>query len=387
MSVLGVLVVISLSAAAVPAVLVLRNLMLYRDAPMAPRGREDGARASVSVLIPARDEADSIGACLDSVRATVGAQLEILVLDDGSTDATADIVRAHAAQDGRVRLIVAPTLPPGWCGKQHACARLAENSRHGLLLFIDADVRLSSDAIIRLAAERARSGVALLSGFPKQITVGVLERLLIPLIHFVLLGFLPMDGMRRSRSPAFGAGCGQLMLAERDAYRAVGGHGAIRNSLHDGLKLPRAFRQAGFRSDLVDATDLASCRMYRSARATWDGLGKNATEGLAAPGTIGPMSVWLLFGCVLPPLWLVLAWGLSAETWIVAAAAAAVVLGLVSRAVLAMRFGQSWLSVWLHPLGVALLLGVQWQAAIARARGGSADWKGRHYTRAFSEPD
>jgi len=387
MNLLGILVVSSLVGASIPALLIARNLMVYRRTARTPLDTARGGRPCVSVLIPARDEAGSIGECLDSVCATVGADIEVLVLDDGSTDGTAGIVRRHAESDRRIALVSAPVLPPGWCGKQHACATLAELARHDLLLFIDADVRLEPDAVTRMAAAQDRVAADLLSGFPRQVTVGLVERLLIPLIHFVLLGFLPMDGMRRSLLPAFGAGCGQLMLARRGAYRAVGGHGAIRSSLHDGLKLPRAFRQAGFRSDLVDATDLARCRMYRSARATWDGLGKNATEGLAAPGTIGPMSVWLLFACVMPPIWLIASLAASAEPWIVVAAATATALGPASRALLAMRFEQSWLSVLLHPVGVALLLGVQWQAAIARARGGSADWKGRHYARAFSDAE
>ena len=94
--------------------------------------------------------------------------------------------------------------------------------------------------------------------------------------------------MRRSRHPAYGAGCGQLFLARREAYETAGGHAAIRATLHDGVKLPRAFRAAGLRTDLFDATDVASCRMYRNAGEVWRGLAKNATEGLAAPGKIVP---------------------------------------------------------------------------------------------------
>jgi len=387
MNMFEILVTSSLVAALIPALLLMRNLMLYRCTPITSLDTGRSGRPCVSVLIPARDEAGSIGDCLDSVRATVRADIEVLVLDDDSTDDTAAIVRRHAQEDARVTLLSAPALPSGWCGKQHACAVLAEAARHDLLLFIDADVRLAPDAVVRLVAARERTGASLLSGFPRQVTDSFLERLLIPLIHFVLLGFLPMDGMRRSPAAAFGAGCGQLMLAERGAYRTVGGHGAIRGSLHDGLKLPRAFRRAGFRSDLVDASDLARCRMYRTARATWDGLGKNATEGLAAPGTIGPMSLWLLLGCVLPPILLAVSWSVGAEPQVIGSAAAAVLLGLASRALLAVRFQQSWRSVLLHPLGVALLLGVQWQAAIARARGGSSDWKGRHYARAMTDAD
>src|SRR5690606_21074414 len=143
-----------------------------------------------------------------------------------------------------VRLAPAPPLPAGWCGKQHACHVLASLARHPLLVFIDADVRLAPDALERIAAfmgerapGRAREGrtrtpPSLASGVPRQELGTFSERLLIPLIHFILLGFLPMPVMRRTRWPAMSAGCGQLFIARRDAYFAAGGHASIRATLH-----------------------------------------------------------------------------------------------------------------------------------------------------------
>ena len=128
-----------------------------------------------------------------------------------------------------------------------------------------------------------RRPVGLLSGFPHEETGSWLEKLLIPLIHFILLGFLPLGRMRLSKSPAFAAGCGQLFIAQRSAYESAGGHAAIRSSLHDGILLPRAFRRAGQTTDVFDATNLAECRMYRSAKEVWLGLLKNAGEGMASP--------------------------------------------------------------------------------------------------------
>jgi hypothetical protein len=159
-----------------------------------------------------------------------------------------------------------PDLSPGWCGKEHACAGLAGLARSPLLVFLDADMQLAPDGMARLAAFHAASGADLANGIPRQETVGLLEQLVIPLIHSILLGFLPVEWMRKSPHPAFAAGCGQLFIARRSSYGAMGGHAAIRTSLHDGITLPRAFRAAGFRNDLCDATEVASCRMYRSPR-------------------------------------------------------------------------------------------------------------------------
>ena len=151
----------------------------------------------------------------------------------------------------------------------------------------------------------------------------------------------------------------------------------LRDSLHDGLKLPRVFRSAGFRTELFDATDIATCRMYQTNRETWRGLGKNATEGLAAPGTILPMTGLLLGGQVLPFILLALAPILS-NTAIVLAGSAAM-LSLLPRLIAAKRFHQPWAPAFLHPLGVLVLLSIQWQALIRSLAGKPSEWKGRSY--------
>ena len=238
----------------------------------------------------------------------------MVVLDDHSEDRTAAIVEQLIATDERVRLVPTPELPAGWCGKQHACWVLAREACHPLLLFIDADVRLAPDALARMTAF-LWLGADLASGIPHQATVGLLEKLLIPLIHFILLGFLPIRRMRRNRQPSFAAGCGQLFIARAQAYHRCGGHSVIRDTLHDGLKLPRAFRVAGLNTDLFDATDLATCRMYRTAGEVWFGLAKNAGEALAAPAMIGPMTAVLLGGQVLPVILLLLGLRSWPEPW------------------------------------------------------------------------
>ena len=370
---LDALALVALLLAALPCGLFLINLFVYR--PLVRR--QTGLAEPVSVLIPARNEEQNIRATLEAVRASHGADFEVIVLDDHSADDTARLVSEFAARETRVRLESAPPLPAGWCGKQHACHILAQRARHPLLLFIDADVRLQPHSLHRLAAFMAGTDAALASGVPRQELGTFSERLLIPLIHFVLLGFLPMPAMRRTRWPSMSAGCGQLLIARRAAYEQCGGHAMLRDSLHDGLKLPRVFRQAGFRTDLFDATDLATCRMYHTNAGTWRGLGKNATEGLAAPGTIVPMTALLLGGQVLPFAMLALAPQLS--TLGLACAAGAAALAFLPRLVAAALFRQSLGGALLHPLGVLALLAIQWHALARHLLGRPAEWKGRSY--------
>ena len=156
-----------------------------------------------SVLIPARNEEANIGAALRSVLQSEGIDFEVIVLDDGSSDRTAEIVREIADGDARVRLESAQPLPAGWCGKNFACHQLAALARHPLLIFLDADVRvLRSDSLARLAHFVEQSGAALVSGVPREETRGLMEKLIVPLIHFVLLGFLPMRRMRTEHRSA-----------------------------------------------------------------------------------------------------------------------------------------------------------------------------------------
>ena len=378
--------IIVFSLAAIPTTLFLLNLLIYRRLPGRKRAVDHGEPEScegMSVLIPARNEEQNIRRTVEAVlaNATSALPLEIIVLDDHSDDRTAAIIKELAAKDGRLRLESAPALPAGWCGKQHACHVLAKRARHDVFVFIDADVRLTPDALERLECYlEEHPEVALASGVPRQELETFSERLLIPLIHFILLGFLPMHAMRRSRLPALSAGCGQLFIARRAAYEKCGGHAQLRESLHDGIQLPRVFRRAGFNTGLFDATDLATCRMYHTNAETWRGLGKNATEGLAAPGTILPMTLLLIGGQVMPFVLLAkcfLGGGGQADFFL---AIAAVCLSFLPRIIAAANFRQPVVSVLLHPLGVIALLVIQWHALIAHIRGKPAIWKGRSYS-------
>ncbi len=346
-----------------PLALALVNLRLYRT-PQPAAGEP-----AISVLIPARNEAGNIADAVAAILASRGVALELVVLDDHSTDATPHILAAIT--DPRLRVATGAPLPPGWSGKQHACARLARLARHELMVFVDADVRLAPDALVRMAGFMQRHDLGLASGFPRQITRTWSEQLLLPLIHFLLLGFLPMAMMQRSPAPGLGAGCGQLFIARRDAYWRAGGHAAIRASLHDGLTLPRAFRQAGSMTGLFDASRFATCRMYHDAGQVWEGLTKNATEGMATLRTLPVWTLILFGGQVLPVVLLVL----RPSPAVALAAAAAIGLRLI----LAARFRQPLASALLHPFGIMALLVVQWSALLRAARGRPATWRGRAY--------
>jgi hypothetical protein len=232
-----------------------------------------------------------------------------------------------------------------------------------------------------MTAFLSHSGSDLVSGFPRQETESPLECLLLPLIHFVLLSYLPLAGMRAFSAPGFAVGCGQFLMVRRDAYRRSGGHSEIRTTMHDGLLLPHLFRRHGLRTDIADLTHLATCRMYRNASEVWRGLAKNATEGMASPARILPFTFLLFCGQVLPLLLaasVVIApasYNQGARSLILAALAASFIPRLLS----VWKYRQSLYSALVHPLGVSVLLLLQWYALLRKIAGQQVTWKERAY--------
>lgn len=354
---------IALALAMFPATMGVVNLFLVRP----PRGTPP-AGTLVSILIPARNEAANIAGCLDAVLASTGVAVEVVVMDDGSTDGTAEMVRAHAARDARVRLETAPALPPGWTGKVHACARLADAARGTHFLFIDADVRLAPEAAATMAGHAARTGTAMVTGVPKQVIGSLGEALTVPMINFLIFCYLPGGGRAFTRRSGMAAACGQLLLVEREGYFAAGGHEGVRGVLHDGLALARRMRDHGLATEIVEGHSLATCRMYTNFRDSWAGFIKNAREGMATPVGL-PIWTVMLAGAHLWPFFFLPR----------SAAILALALGFALRAAVTLRVREPWWTIPLHPLTVLVALSIQWAALARGLMGKPAGWKGRAY--------
>lgn len=364
-----VLVAISCALALLPALVFFFNLPLY--APLPPW---DGRRRSCSILIPARNEDQNIGAAISSVLQSKEIDFEIIVLDDHSEDGTRHIVSTLAGNDVRVRLEPGETLPPNWTGKNFACQQLANVARFDFFVFMDADVRITrEDSLRRLVQFLESSNAGLVSGIPLQETSTLAERLIIPLIHFILLGFLPLRRMRQQADPRLAAACGQIIATRRADYVRSGGHAAIRSRIHDAVALARNFRVYGIRTDLFDATNAFGCRMYRGARQVWNGFAKNAHEALASPTLILPATLVLLLGQVMPFILLA-----SLRNRALAGLSLFILLVIyLPRFIAVVRFRQSFLSAILHPFAILTLLAVQWSAFFQWLRRQPPLWKGR----------
>jgi chlorobactene glucosyltransferase len=329
---------------------------------------------AVSILIPMRDEAAVIGATVESLLAQTPGDFELLVLDDGSSDGSAAVARAAGAGDPRLQVIAGAGLSPGWLGKNWACHQLAARARGETLVFTDADVEWRPGALAALLDEMARGGADVQTVWPTQITVTWGERLVVPLMALVILGYLPVLGVHHLPHPAFAAANGQCLAFRRRAYDALGGHAAVRGVIVEDIALARRAKAAGLRLRMADGAGLIACRMYANWQAVRDGYAKNIIAGYGdSPAflLLATLFHWLVF--LAPWAWLALP---AFPGWPVLPAAL-VALGVGTRALTAAATRQRVGDALLMPVSALLMTRIAAQALLWRWRDGGARWKGR----------
>lgn len=286
-------------AVAAPFVFTMRPRL--RDCPPPPP--EDAPL--ISAIVPARNEAVNIGACLGSLLHSHYARFEVIIVDDQSSDGTRDIARNLAERDGRVRLVEGQELPPGWLGKCWACWQGYREARGDVLLFTDADTRHEPELLGHAAGALRSSGAALVSLVPRQDMKTFWERIVLPHVFTVLAMRYPDLGrINRSRNPRDAIANGQFILIRRDAYEATGGHEAVRAEVVEDLCMAQRVVASGRRLFLANGTDLMRTRMYRSLSGIVEGWSKNLATGarMAVDPWLRPFVPWLL-GLFVLALW------------------------------------------------------------------------------------
>jgi chlorobactene glucosyltransferase len=338
----------------------------------APARRGEAPSRSVAVLIPARNEAAQLPACLESILGQGDCVAEILVYDDHSTDETPQIVDAMAKQDSRLRLLAPLPLPDGWTGKNFACAQLAAAATAPTLLFLDADARLLPGAIDRLQSEMVRRRLQFLSCWPGLVLHSFWERTLMPMLNLVVFSIYPAPLSFIFGYVSLALAHGACLMIDRESYFALGGHSAVRDQIFEDTRLAQLWRRRGRRGLCLDGQSIVRVRMYDSLTGIWGGFQKNFY-----PAFESPISFWVFLVVhtvffLSPFVWLIFF-----PTEVALQGAAMAVLGI--RGLLALRFRQPLWSVLLHPIAEGMLLALGLHSWWRCRTGRGVEWKGRHY--------
>jgi len=233
----------------------------------------------VSILIPARNEADNIIQLLNSIREQDYIHYEVIVLDDGSSDQTFALVESFCAHHPNFKVVKGQELPPNWLGKNFACHQLAEHATGNYLLFVDADETINHGLINSLIARMETGNLALLSVFTNQVMLSLGEHITVPLMHFILLNLLPLRLVKLSQNPAFAAASGQCMFFNAYNYSENQWHEKVKGQVVEDVEIMKRVKLEKFNAEALLANELIYCRMYKGLNESIAGFSKNLLAG------------------------------------------------------------------------------------------------------------
>ena len=331
------------------------------------------------MLVPARNEERGVGVCLASLSAQTYPHLEIVAVDDGSTDRTPAILADAARRDARIRVLRVEGPPPGWTGKSHALDSGVVGARGRWLCFTDADTIHAPESIARAVGFAEAHGLALLSLTSRQLTRSFWERVIQPVVFSLLDQWYPLARVNDPAAPIAAAN-GIFILAARDAYEAAGGHRAVAGEILEDVALARRVKAGGGRIAFVDGADLVAARMYVGLAAIRRGWVKNlyrlrGRRPLAALGSLLELVitlVWPAVGCVLAPVL-----GPAGSGWI-AALALVLVIGVEAPFRAWREDDPGWSPT--VSLGATLVAAFLLESALRDWLGLGVRWKDRRYT-------
>jgi chlorobactene glucosyltransferase len=334
-------------------------------------GDEGPARGPlVSVLIPARNEEANIERTVRSFLAQTWDPIEIIVIDDRSTDRTGEILRSIAG--ARLTVMSGEETPAGWLGKPWALHQASRIARGEIFLFVDADIFYEPSAIAAAVAHLETTGAAMVTLFPRIVMRSFWERVAMPQLAMAGFTFLPTWLANRTTIPLLGIGGGVGNMVRRADYEAAGGHETLRNEVVDDVGTARMLRRTGRRTVVARADDLVSVRMYESRRAIVEGFTKNT---FAAFGRSYALTIlFALLGVIVHVL--PYGWALTGDPL----AIATVVVITMTRIALFTSLGYPLLdALWMHPLTILfwtwLSLRSMWITGVRKR----LTWRGREF--------
>jgi chlorobactene glucosyltransferase len=250
----------------------------------------------ISILIPARNEEDTIAGLLHSILKQSYANYELFVLDDQSEDNTVGVVEELGLKNPKLTLLRGKSLPGGWLGKNWACFQLAQHARGEMLLFLDADVRLSVNALEAALYHMQKNRVAMLSCFPTQKMDSIGEWIVVPVMNWLVLSCLPLRTVTRYSYKSLTAANGQFIICDRKAYNDIGGHRAVFDKVVEDMEIARLFKKGKYRIMTVLGSEAIKCSMYKGFVESIKGFSKNFYLGfnVSPPIFFGILSLLML---------------------------------------------------------------------------------------------
>jgi chlorobactene glucosyltransferase len=365
----------------------------HLDIIVTPAPPPDAGTPLISICIPARNEENNIRSCVESALAQDYPNLEVIVLDDRSTDATPEILRHTrrlrlAAQNDKLKIISGSDLPAGWAGKPHALFQASAVARGEWLCFVDADTFLKQNALSACHAKAIETKADLFTTMNQQILGSFWEKVVMPLVMTALsVGFSPRKVNDPGRRDAVANG--QFILIKRDVYDAIGGHEKVKNQIVEDKAIAEQVKWNGYRLIVADGMQVLSTRMYTSLETMWEGWTKNIYLGLRdhpAMLMLGAFGAILaLIAALFLPIWPLLGinWVLKDGGWL---AIAVIVQSLIVwgsliyvRARVARKMNVSMWYALTTPLGAGVFAAMMLASAWKVISGQGITWRGRKY--------
>lgn len=321
----------------------------------------------VSILIPARNEAENISQLINSIIEQDYPHFEVLILDDDSTDNTFGVCQAFAEKDNRFRVIRGQELSDNWLGKNFACHQLAQQAKGKYLLFLDAD-EIIKDGLINSALHRMKMGrLALLSLFTNQQMQTLGEKLVVPLMHFILLNSLPLRLVKLSKRTSLSAASGQFMLFEAANYHRHQWHAQVKDKVVEDVEIIKLIKSHKYNVESLLANGYIFCRMYRGYQDALNGFSKNLLAGFG--NNIAALVCYLLLVMV-GPVFIAIYLDIQLLFF-------ALTLIILTRIMISLASGQNALiNIVLHPfqmLSFLIIAGL----SIKKSLSSRISWKGR----------
>ena len=322
----------------------------------------------VSILVPARNEENNIEECVRSILHLGYNNFELLILDDESIDRTVEIVKPYADRNSKIKIIRGKPLPDGWLGKNWACKQLADHSSGEMLLFLDADVRLEEDALNSALFKMQYNSADILSVFPTQIMKSFGEFLIVPLLNWFLLSFLPLVQVFKSRRKSLLAAIGQFIMFKRDIYFSLGGHESVKDKIVEDMEIAAAAKSNSYKVLSALGHDAVNCRMYDGFDDAYNGFVKNFFPGFkTSPIRFILIISFIVLVYLLP---IILSFFYFQFIWLVLAI-------VLNRLLVSLLSSQSPFIGIIHPLQMLLFLSIG-ISSVKASESGNVKWKDRN---------